>query len=635
MMQFLWQHIDKLIGKGLTMDVMAQFFGYMALFLVPQALPLAILLSSIITFGNLGEKSELTAIKASGISLMQVFRPLIVLCCFIALGSFYFQNNVGPHANQQLTQLLMSMKQKSPELEIPEGVFYDGIPGTNIYVQQRNLETGSLYGIMIYRMSNSFEDATIILADSGMLRSTADKKHLSLTLYSGEWFENMRSQELAGAAAVPYRRETFWMKHLIIEFDSDFNLADAGTLANNARGKSLAQISHAIDSLDAVHDSIGRAAYRDARGPVFDMPPEKNRNGARQVSTASQVTNENQFNEELTNVDTKPQQHKVKHVRPKAPKISDPIVYFHSLSDGRKRSILANVGVRISQEQSNLEFREMLTTDNDKVIRQHQIEAINKFTQALACLIFFFIGAPLGAIIRKGGLGVPIILSIFVFIVYYVLDNTGYRMARGGMWAVWFGKSIAPAVLIPLAVFVTYKANRDSAVFNVDRYKELLRKALGLRVSRPSYIKEVIIEDPDYKQDGDILTNIVTRTETYAQSHKLKSLPNPVNVFFRYQPDDEIETINEQLETVIADLANSKDKYLVGMLSRYPVIATKAHTRPFPRKWLNIATAIVVPAGLFFYLRMCRFRRRLDKDLKQIQTLSNNILRRMKEKDMI
>ncbi len=150
MMQFLWQHIDKLIGKGLTMDVMAQFFGYMALFLVPQALPLAILLSSIITFGNLGEKMELTAIKAAGISLMQVLRPLAILCLLIAAGSFYFQNNVGPHANQQLTQLLMSMKQKSPELEIPEGVFYDGIPGTNIYVQQRNLDTGMLYGIMIY-----------------------------------------------------------------------------------------------------------------------------------------------------------------------------------------------------------------------------------------------------------------------------------------------------------------------------------------------------------------------------------------------------------------------------------------------------------------------------------------------------
>ena len=629
MMQFLWQHIDKLIGKGLTMDVMAQFFGYMALFLVPQALPLAILLSSIITFGNLGEKMELTAIKSAGISLMQVFRPLIVLCSLIAIGSFYFQNNVGPHANQQLTQLLMSMKQKSPELEIPEGVFYDGIPGTNIYVQQRNLDTGMLYGIMIYRMSNSFEDASIILADSGMLQSTADKKHLTLSLWSGEWFENMRSQELAGAAAVPYRRETFWMKHLVIDFDSDFNLADAGTLANNARGKSLAQISHAIDSLNAVFDSIGRATYNDARTPVFDMPPIDRQKKVQPAQHVLQADFGDSIITAQTDNETQPQQPVAKHVRPKAPKISDPMEYFQSLSDGRKRSILAKVGERVAQEQGNLEFREMLTTDNDKVIRQHQIEAINKFTQALACLIFFFIGAPLGAIIRKGGLGMPIIISVFVFIVYYVLDNTGYRMARGGMWAVWFGKAIAPAILIPLAVFVTYKANRDSAVFNVDRYKTLLRKALGLRTSRPSYIKEVIIDDPDYQKDADMLTGIVAQTEAYASTHKLKSLPNPVNVFFRYQPDHEIEDISEQLECVIDDLANSRDKRLVSMLSKYPVIATKAHTRPFPKKWMNIAAAIVVPAGVFFYLRMCRFRLRLDKDLAQIQTQSNNILQRI------
>ena len=626
MMQFLWQHIDKLIGKGLTMDVMAQFFGYMALFLVPQALPLAILLSSIITFGNLGEKMELTAIKAAGISLMQVFKPMAVLCTLIALGSFYFQNNVGPHANQQLTQLLMSMKQKSPELEIPEGVFYDGIPGTNIYVQQRNLDTGWLYGIMIYRMGNSFEDASIILADSGMLQSTADKKHLALSLYSGEWFENMRSQELAGAAAVPYRRETFWMKHLIIDFDSDFNLADAGSLANNARGKSLAQISHAIDSLNLAFDSLGMAAYRDAKPILFDMVSEVKQPAVRQevIIDDDSIAGNNKTPPTVQ-----------KPVKPKAKYgvayNKDPIEYFQSLSDERKRTILGSIGARIASEQTNLEFRQMMATDNEKVIRQHQIEAINKFSQALACIIFFFIGAPLGAIIRKGGLGVPIIISVFVFIVYYVLDNTGYRMARGGMWAVWFGKALAPAVLIPFAIFVTYKANRDSAVFNADRYRALLLKALGLRTARPSYAKEVIIEDPDYNADKARLQHITTHAKAYAETHKLRKLPNPIEVFFRYQPDEEIEDISQQLETTIADLSNSKDKYIVSILSRYPVIATKAHTRPFNNKWLNIAAAILVPVGVFFYLRMCRFRRRLDKDLKQIQTHNETILTRFSE----
>ena len=170
MMQFLWKYVDELIGKGLSVEVLAQFFWYMGLILVPQALPLAILLSSLISFGNLGESSELTAIKAAGISLIQSFRSLIVITVLVAFGSFYFQNNIGPEAQKNLMQLMISMKQKSPELEIPEGIFYDGIPQSNIYVQKKNIETGKLYGIMIYRMTNSYEDAAIILADSGMLQ---------------------------------------------------------------------------------------------------------------------------------------------------------------------------------------------------------------------------------------------------------------------------------------------------------------------------------------------------------------------------------------------------------------------------------------------------------------------------------
>ena len=177
MMQFLWRYVDELIGKGLSLDIMAQFFWYMGLMLLPQALPLAILLSSLIVFGNLGESSELTAVKAAGISLMQAFRPLIVIVAVIAGLSYYFQNHITPTSNLHLHQLLISMKQKSPELEIPEGIFYDGIPGSNIYVQKKDLKTGMLYGIMIYRQTGSYEDQAIILADSGMMQSTEEKKH--------------------------------------------------------------------------------------------------------------------------------------------------------------------------------------------------------------------------------------------------------------------------------------------------------------------------------------------------------------------------------------------------------------------------------------------------------------------------
>src|SRR5574344_1384065 len=224
MMQFLWRYVDVLIGKGLSLDILAQFFWYMGLMLMPQAFPLAILLSSLISFGNLGESSELTAIKAAGISLIQSFRALIFITILISIGSFYFQNVIGPEANKSFATLLLSMKQKSPELEIPEGIFYDGIPQCNLYVQKKDVGTGMLYGVMIYKMTDSFDDAAVILADSGMLQSTAEKKHLVLTLYSGEWFENMKSQELASSASVPYRRETFTYKKIVLDFNGDFDM---------------------------------------------------------------------------------------------------------------------------------------------------------------------------------------------------------------------------------------------------------------------------------------------------------------------------------------------------------------------------------------------------------------------------
>ena len=215
MMQFLWRYVDELIGKGLSLEVMAQFFWYMGLMLMPQAFPLAILLSSLITFGNLGESSELTAIKAAGISLLQAMRSLIVIVIAITCISFFFQEVIAPKAFISFRQLLLSMKQKNPEVEIPEGIFYDGIPGSNLYVQKKDMKTGMLYGIMIYRMNGSYDDAAVILADSGRMQPTAEKKHLLLTLYSGEWFENMRQSGLGVAANVPYRRETFSTKNIL------------------------------------------------------------------------------------------------------------------------------------------------------------------------------------------------------------------------------------------------------------------------------------------------------------------------------------------------------------------------------------------------------------------------------------
>lgn len=600
MMQFLWRYVDELIGKGLSMEILAQFFWYMGLMLMPQAFPLAILLSSLITFGNLGESSELTAIKAAGISLMQAFRSLIVIVILISGISFYFQNVVMPDANKSFGQLLLSMKQTNPELEIPEGIFYDGIPNCNLYVQKKDMTTGKLYGITIYKMTGGYEDAAIILADSGMLQSTAEKKHLLLTLYSGEWFENMRSQDIAGSASIPYRRETFSTKRIVLDFDGGFNMADVAGISSSAKSKSMERILHDLDSIYEFNDSVAHSYYNESKYSTFYQPS---------ISKEDSLKADKRVKASEVNIDT----------------------IFARQSLESKQDIVRGAISSINSQQMMISMKGDYSYSLNRQVRTHQIEAIGKITLSLACIIFFFIGAPLGAIIRKGGLGVPVIISVLVFIVYYIFENSGMKMARDGNWTVLFGKLISTAVLAPLAIFFTFKANSDSTVFNIDMYKNILFKMLGIRSKRHVYKKEVIINDPDYIKDAEELMRICRDIKQYSHEHSLIKAPNPIKVFFRPGDDQVIEGINERLEAVIEDLSNTKDKTILNELNALPIIATHAHTRPFVRKWMNVVTGVILPFGVFFYLRMWRFRLRLLRDLRNIVAASENIIRRVEE----
>ena len=598
MMQFLWRYVDELIGKGLSLEVMAQFFWYMGLMLMPQAFPLAILLSSLIAFGNLGESSELTAIKAAGISLMQAFRSLIVIVSLITLMSFFFQEVVGPKAFVSFRQLLISMKQKNPEVEIPEGIFYDGIPGSNLYVQKKNLDTGTLYGIMIYRMNGSYDDAAVILADSGHIRATEEKKHLLLTLYSGEWFENMRQSGMGVNANVPYRRETFSTKRIVLDFDGDFNMVEMGGISTDARAKSMSKILHDLDSIREFNDSVGHEFYDFAKFNVFRIPALSKEDSLRAVTEGLS---------DKTNIDS---------------------IYIKLPGEKKQEAVsiaMNDVQVALNDMEFKAEYSDILNRED----RNHQMEAINKVTLSLSCLIFFFIGAPLGAIIRKGGLGVPVIISVLVFIIFYILDNTGMKMARDDNWTVWFGKLLGTAVLSPIAIFFTYKANNDSVVFNVDLYKNMLRHMLGLRTKRNITRKEVIIEDPKYTIDAQMLKSVDMEIALYGEQHHLLRWPNPIKVFFRPGDDHEIETINSTLEMAIEDLAYTKNNYVLMKLNQYPIIATHAHTRPFRKKWLNAVTGIFLPTGIFFYVRMIRFRIRLYRDLQNIRRVNKKLIPRV------
>ena len=544
MMQFLWRYVDELIGKGLSLEVLGKFFWYMGLMLVPQALPLAVLLSSLITMGNLGESSELTAIKAAGISLLKSLRGLILFVILIATVSFFFQNDIGPQSNVNLRQLFLSMKQKSPELEIPEEIFYSGIPNCNLYVQKKDLETGMLYGIMIYRMTQSFEDAAIILADSGKLQSTAEKQHLLLTLYNGEWFENMRSQELAGNANVPYRRESFSEKQIVLDFDNGFNLAEASGISQSATAQSIKQLLHHIDSLKSYQDSVGKEVRRELRTMAFNTP---------QVNKADSIAAIRYEEKGKASVDS----------------------LFQKMSPEKQLNLMQQLRSRVNNANVQTEFRSFSAEANFKMVREDWIELVNKFTLSLMVIVFFFIGASLGAIIRKGGLGVPVIISVIVFILFYILDNTGFRMARHASWSIAFGKGLAPAVLIPLATWVTYKANKDSVVFNMDAYRLFFIRVFGLRVKRHITSKEVIIHDPNYFDDVRRLSLLTDSVRKYSRKYKLKYLFNSIAASIRYKPDPELDNIIADLEAIIDDLSNTRDRFILSYLNKYPIIAEK------------------------------------------------------------
>ena len=363
MMQFLWRYVDELVGKGLEIGVLAQFFFYSGITLIPVSLPLAILLAALMTFGNFGEKFELLSMKAAGIPLLRIIRPLIIFCVMLSCMSFYFQNVVSPKAQTKLWTLLVSMKQTSPELDIPEGVFYSDIDGYNIYVKKKDRETGIMKDLLIYNFSDGFENAHIIWASEGSMEMTEDKQHLFLHLYNGEQFENLKSQSI-DSKNVPYRRETFREKHIVIEFDGGFNMVDGGFLSDRHDTKNMNQISQSIDSLTFRADSVGRATFNEAKRTTY-----------REYSLS--------------------QRDSVKMSSGELPAIINADSLFQAFTLAEKEKTLKAVSDRLSSLVSDWKIKESQMTDADKNIRRHQSTWHQRITLSLSCLIFFFIGAPL------------------------------------------------------------------------------------------------------------------------------------------------------------------------------------------------------------------------------------------------
>ena len=445
LMQFMWMHVNDLVGKGIGLAVLSEFFIYAAASVVPLALPLAILLSSLISFGNLAEKVELTAMKAAGISLFRILRPLAILVAFLSIGAFFFSNNVLPKSQTKLWALIFSLRQKSPELQIPVGEFYDEISGYQIYVRDKTPH-GELLNIMIYDYSAGFENAKVMVADTGRLASSADKRYLTLDLINGESFENLnqKQQRATGTTkSIPYRRETFSHKRVVIDFATDFNRYDESILDDQHVSKNVAQLLHSIDSVQ----EVSRERCNDQSTKMVEDRYFGRENSFEEVIIPTSVTAEEKRE---YNLDT----------------------LWASLNVTQQRQVYSVALERARTYRDQIEYNAIMLEDSDRYIRKHEIELYRRFTLAFACLVFFFIGAPLGAIIRKGGLGAPVVISVILFIIYYIIDNTGYKMAREALWPCWVGMWLSSFVLLPTGIFLTYKAATDSPLFNPEAWEK-------------------------------------------------------------------------------------------------------------------------------------------------------------------
>lgn len=602
MMQFTWRYVDELIGKGLSLEILGQFFWYMGITLVPQALPLAVLLASLITFGNMGESLELLAMKAAGAPLLRIMRPIGFVALLSVGVSFYFQNFTSPQAQISLRALLFSMKEQQPAVEIPEGVFYNGVPNINIFVEHKNAETGMLYQTIIYKTDQGFEKAQIVLADSARMEISADKLHLILDLWNGEQFESLQSggtQMMQNGADDPYDRETFFYKRLLIDFDSNFNIMDKETLAGMPQAKSMAEIDHCVDSVRLRLDSIGNVYHNDFQRQYL-------RNAT--ISSRDSIS-------------------LVRHEKTEAPIDFDLLADSASVLTMNSAKQTARTAVR--QMKSDLEWKSLETTHGDAYIRRHHIEWHQKITFSLACLLFFFVGAPLGAIIRKGGLGLPTVISVIIFVFWYIINTSSMKMARDGSINMVFGMWLSTMIITPFGYYITSRANRDSVVFNFEANVLLLRRLLGIRNKRHVFRKEVIINEPRLDLLPEKINELRQSCIDYNEKKQLKRAPSYVQTFFHYRSDTEAEVISERMEAIIEELGNSRDPKILSLLSEFPFLYTSAHTSPFHSLRLNKAAGILFPVGFILWFRIWRFRLRLYRDMRYIVRTCDHLLHRL------
>ncbi len=660
-MQFLWRYIDDLIGKGLEFKVIAELLLYTSSSLVPMALPLAILMSSLMTFGNMGEFYELTAIKSSGISLQRIMMPLIVLVIFISIGAFFFANEVLPFTNLKMRSLLYDVRNQRPEIQVLPGSFYNGIDGYSMRIDRKNPSTNMLYDIKIYDHSQGRGNTSVTIADSGKMIVTEDERNLIFTLYNGYSYNELEDERnYRKKKTYPHRFDRFEEEQIIIELVG-FSLTrtDEDLFRNHYSMLDLKQLGIMKDSINSdirnkenvllstlVNTNYFRkrtVSYR--REGIQHVKPDTTKPEFTKIRVQKQV--------EIKPVDIPDESVERPLVvqRTRKPPLkkfnADPEVYknlFEKLSIKEKDNVL---GTALSYARSARTYVvSSANTINAKTrnLRKFEIEWQRKFTLAFACFIFLFIGAPLGAIIRKGGLGLPLVISTLFFIFYYIISLMGEKIVRESGMADYQGMWMASVIFLVTGIFLTYKATTDASILNFETYSNLIRKYLGIkRITIVDTInkEEKIEKTRKIKYDkltaslasfqdniDETLEDIATRLKFSGYLVSLVGLRESSNILL-------FERLYKNIIRRIMESDLMDDRSIKSKLDEFPNFEYKNYLDLKWRLYLRLVLLFIPPVTVIILVRHYIQLLTLKSKLKNITQLVDDLIRLLMKSEAI
>ncbi len=689
--QFLWRYIDELVGKGLGLDIIGELLMYASAGLVPLALPLAILLSALMTFGNMGEYYELTAIKASGISLRRIMMPVMILVVFISVGAFFFSNNVLPVTNLKMKSLLFDVRQQRPEVSIIDGVFYSGLDNYSLRVNKRDPVTNMLYDIIIYDHSNNRGNGDVTIADSGRMKMTSDRLNMVITLWNGYKYTEADEGRRKRIRSYPHRMLKFGEQSIIIKMTGfELSRSDESIFKNSYQMLNVKQLQKATDSLkkelyvscrefnsSLVNRSFFKLNSRSQMTSFYPGSPgftnarylsdqERQRMAAERKGAAiaqKMVTAQNAAaGKNVGEADLAARKAAVKRLQTReradlkpvndvpvdtsalAPtdlipkqlkKIENFDSLYNSFSLKEKQNIIRTATGFISQNEYLLVSNASNIDYETKLLRRHEIEYQRKFTLSFACLIFLFIGAPLGAIIRKGGLGLPTVISTLLFILYYIISLTGEKFVRESVLTGFQGMWLSSFVLIIAGIFLTYQATNDSAILNIDTYLNWVREQAGLR-------KGILLEKKIHIAGRFELIEIPkTQLQSgFTSIHKLaagclESLKNDAGLLTLARKSFENTGFFYLIEfgihynSFIDQIILSKwfrIPYFKKRLAEFPLMDGRITSTIFTKRALIWFSVIVLPVGLVRLIHLKLKIQHIRRNLKQVLELSTGMV---------